>query len=242
MDKMFDYRLIPEFGGSPSDEPVIEWIQRVEMICELCKRTDIELILPLRLRGGALAVYRQLSKGEKTNFQQIKQALIKAYAPDSFGAYDRFVARRLQPGETVNEYLAELQQLDQLVGERRMICAFVSGLPQDVRRLLRASSRMDGMTLGELVDRVRAIMADTEQPEEVVAATKPAPVPAEARRNEVVCYKCSGPNHLSRDCLQGRSDAAFEQSSRRLRTIRCFRCKKTGHIASECSGNGMGEK
>ena len=68
MDRMFDYRLIPEFGGSPSDEPVIEWIQRVEMICELCRRTDVELILPLRLRGGALTVYQQLNKEEKTNF------------------------------------------------------------------------------------------------------------------------------------------------------------------------------
>ena len=68
MDRMFDYRLSPEFGGATTDEPTIQWIQRVEMICDLCKRTDVELILLLRLRGGALVVYQQLRKREEKEF------------------------------------------------------------------------------------------------------------------------------------------------------------------------------
>ena len=37
--------------------------------------------------------------------EQIKQALITAYAADAFNAYDQFVTRQLHPGETVDEFL-----------------------------------------------------------------------------------------------------------------------------------------
>lgn len=156
MERMFDYRQIPEFSGTTTDEPVIQWIQRIEMICDLCKRTDIELILQLCLQNGALAVYQQLNKKEKVSLQHIEQALIAPYAPDLFNTYGQIVARRLRPDEAANEYLADLQQLDLLIRDREMACDFVSGLSQHVRRLLRASTRMNAMTLEQLVARVGA--------------------------------------------------------------------------------------
>lgn len=54
-DRMFDYQLIPEFGGVAT---VIQWIRCVEMLCNLYKRTGVELILPLHLQNGDLAVYQ----------------------------------------------------------------------------------------------------------------------------------------------------------------------------------------
>ena len=48
-------------------------------------------VLPLRLRGGALAIYRQLSVEQKADAEQIRQALITAYATDAYNAYDLFV-------------------------------------------------------------------------------------------------------------------------------------------------------
>ena len=62
---------------------------------------NVERVLPLSLRGGALAIYRQLSTEQKADAEQIKQALITAYAADAFNAYDQFVTRKLRPGETV---------------------------------------------------------------------------------------------------------------------------------------------
>ena len=62
----------------------------------------VERILPLRLRGGALAIYRQLSAEQKADAEQIKQALITAYATDAFNAYDQFVTRQLCPDEMVD--------------------------------------------------------------------------------------------------------------------------------------------
>ena len=57
------------------------------MICNLCKRTDVELIWPLHLWGPNLAVYQQLNKEEKESLLHIKQALIAAYSPDSFNTW-----------------------------------------------------------------------------------------------------------------------------------------------------------
>ena len=154
-DKAFDVRLIPEFSGAATDMPIVEWIKNVELVCELCAMNKVERVLPLRLRGGALAMYRQLSEERKADTEKIKRALITAYGTDAFDAFDQFVARRLRQNETVDEFLAKLRRLVRLVGdllpECWLACAFVSGLPQHVRQLLRATSRMETMTADQLL-------------------------------------------------------------------------------------------
>ena len=117
-DKIFDVRLIPEFSGAATDMPIVEWVENIELVCELCAVKNVERVLPLRLRGGALAIYRQLSAEQKADAEQIKQALITAYAADAFNAYDQFVTRQLSPGETVDESFAELQRLARLAAVR----------------------------------------------------------------------------------------------------------------------------
>ena len=80
-----------------------------------------------------------------------------AFAPDPFVSFDTFVLHRLRPGETVDEYLGDLQELARLIEEntsdRWLGCAFVSGLPGPVRRQLRGSSRMEHMTLEQILAR-----------------------------------------------------------------------------------------
>ena len=67
---------------------------------------------------------------QKVDAEQIKQAHITAYATDAFNAYDQFVTQQLRPGETVDEFFAELQRLARLVGgplpECWLMCAFIS--------------------------------------------------------------------------------------------------------------------
>ena len=103
--KMFDVWLIPEFSGAATDMPIVEWVENVELVCELCAMKNVQRVLPLRLWGGALAIYRQLSVEQKVDAEQIKQALITAYTTDAFNAYDQFVTWQLLPGETVDEFL-----------------------------------------------------------------------------------------------------------------------------------------
>ena len=88
--KAFDIQLIPEFHGISSDHTVSEWFEQVELVCEMCG-VDVKRVLPFRLRGGALLVYRQLTHDQREDLQQVKQALLMAFVPDPFVAFDTFL-------------------------------------------------------------------------------------------------------------------------------------------------------
>ena len=110
----FDIKLIQEFDGSGD---IIAWLERVELVCELqVPPVDEKLVIPLRLTGGASAVYRQLADEDKKDIVKLRAALKRAFAVDKYAAYERFSTRRLCPGETVDVYLAELRQLATLFG------------------------------------------------------------------------------------------------------------------------------
>ena len=53
--QVFDVRLIPEFSGAVTAMPIVEWVENVELVCELCTMKNVEHVLPLRLQGGALS-------------------------------------------------------------------------------------------------------------------------------------------------------------------------------------------
>ena len=165
--KAFDIRLIPEFHDVSSDHTVSKWLEQVELTCEMSGVDNVERILPFMLRGGALSVYRRLTRDQREELQQVKKALLVAFAPDPFVVFDTFVSRRLRPGETVDEYLGDPQDLARLIEEntsdRWLSCAFVSGLLGPVRRQLRVSPRMEHMTLEQILARARALMMEVEE-------------------------------------------------------------------------------
>lgn len=94
---------------------MVEWIENVERVCELCEITKTEQILPLRLKGRALAVNRQLNKEQRTDSEQIKCALLTAFGTDHFMDYDQFQMQHVHPGKTVDVFLAELKKLAVLI-------------------------------------------------------------------------------------------------------------------------------
>ena len=171
--KVFDFQLIPEFHGVSSHHTVSEWLEQVEPVCEMCGVDNVERVLSLRLRGGALSVYRQLTRDQRKDLQQVKQALLVAFALDPFVAFDIFVSRRLRPGETVDEYFGDLQNLARLIEENTsdwwLSCAFVSGLLDPVRRQLRGSSRMEHMTQEQIFASARALMMEEVEVDKSVA-------------------------------------------------------------------------
>ena len=170
----FDIQLIFEFHGVSSDHKVSEWLEQVELVCKICGVDNVERVLPLRLKGGALSVNRRLTHDQREDLQQVKQALLVAFAPNPFVAFDTFALCRLGPGETVDEYLGDLQDLAHLIEEntsdRWLSCAFVSGLPGPVRRHLHGSSRMEHMTLEQILARAQALMTEEAEVDEPVAA------------------------------------------------------------------------
>ena len=214
----FDARLIPEFGGSAD---VVEWLQRAEMLCQL-RGVPVMSVLPLRLTGGAFAVWSQLPTASRGSLEVVRSALFAAFALDEHAAYEAFSTRRLQPGESADVFLADLRRLAALFGgmpERGLRCAFVAGLPEGVRQTLRAGSRAEGLDLDSVLARARALLSDAR----VTASA------AAVRWNQP-----SSPSpRLQAPCVQ---------ELRRAR--RCWTCGRTGHFAATCPqrpGNGAGE-
>ena len=98
-----ELRLIPEFSGDATQN-VVEWMEKAELVCNLRDIAHFESVIPLRLTGGAFAVYQQLPDADKRENGKITKALRTAFSVDSFTAYEQFVGRRLHPGETVDVF------------------------------------------------------------------------------------------------------------------------------------------
>ena len=127
----FSPKLIPLFDGTDAGQSVVEWVEKAELVCRLSGVRNIACVVPMRLSGGAYAVYHQLSEEKRADFACIKDVLYTAFALSPVTAYKQFAARHLQLGETVDVYLAELHKLATQFGgmtERGLVCAFIAGL------------------------------------------------------------------------------------------------------------------
>ncbi|XP_043222134.1 uncharacterized protein LOC122381710 [Amphibalanus amphitrite] len=128
------------------------------MLCQL-RGVAAETVIPLRLAGGAFHVWSQLPAASRCSLTAVRDALQAAFALDEYAAYEAFAARRLMPGESADVFLADLRRLAALFGgvpERALACAFVAGLPDSVRQMIRAGCRADGLDLSSVLARARA--------------------------------------------------------------------------------------
>ena len=219
-------------------------------MCNLRDISHLESVISLRLTGGAFAVYQQLPDADKQNVGEITKALRTAFAVDSFTAYDQFVTRRLQPGETVDVFLVELRRLAVLFGglsDKMFAFAFVAGLPDTVKQLLRAGSRMDELPLAHILTRARAVLTDEIGVAADVSAMTIGPDASVKRADAtLLCFQCNQQIHLARDCLLRRKGrgGAYGRSGRCSGRggARCYRCDGLGHFAPSCPGNENGER
>ncbi|KRY78041.1 hypothetical protein T4A_12352 [Trichinella pseudospiralis] len=202
---------------------VVEWLEKVELVCKLRDSSDVAGVIPLRLTGGAFAVYLQLNSQERSSIDKFKEALLAAFPADPFVAYDQFVSRKLGPDESPDVFLAELRRLATLFGgisEKALACAFVAGLPENVRQLLRAGSRMEDLGLNQILTRARVIITD-ERPVDAPNAclsARGSDVRGSTAPPGQRCFECGGPNHFARDCLarrQGGDPGAVNSASHR---------------------------
>ncbi|KAF0307742.1 Retrovirus-related Pol polyprotein from transposon 297 [Amphibalanus amphitrite] len=158
----FDARLIPEFDGAGD---VVQWHTRAQMLCEL-RGASLAAVLPLRLTGGAFAVWSQMPVADRGSADAVRDALFTAFAPDPFTAYEAFVSRRLQHGESADVFLADLRRLAALFGgvpDRMLVCAFVAGLPETTRQVIRAGTRAESLELASVLARARAVLSDEQR-------------------------------------------------------------------------------
>ena len=224
-------------------------IDKSELVCHLRGVTDLETVILLKLTDGAFSVYKQLSEEKKKDAEAVKKALISAFSSDMFLAYEQFTSRRLKAGEAVDVYLADLRNLSDLfdgLSEKALTCAFVAGLPDAVRQLLRASARIESLTLEETLARTRAVMKkDYSCVSAVAVAAKnenPGGNVRQGKQEMITCYECGEFNHIARDCVQRKRRSNRSRDSQERTSIKCFRCNGFGHRAASCAGNEQGEK
>jgi hypothetical protein len=155
--------VIAKFEGG-SNEEVVEWIKKVELIASLQVVQDTAKFIPLFLHGAAFSVYDQLPADQKCDYEAVKKALISAFSLSKFQAYDRFRRRNLQSGESVDAYLADLRRLLSLMqasDESVLVCQFVAGLPQEVASQVKALQPTDaGVT--NLLNSTKSVLADRD--------------------------------------------------------------------------------
>jgi len=217
--------IIQQFDGSTD---FAEWVQKLELVATLQKVGNLAAFLPLFLTGGAFAVYQGLSNDAKSSYESVKAALTSAFSLNRFSAYEQFVTRRLRQGESVDVYLAELTKLATLIeespSERLLQCAFVSGLPSDVKRQLLAACSLSDLPLQSITEKARCLLLSRDPCCASVAESGHS-ASARSERRRLVCFACGTEGHISRDCSQKATAVAKRK---------CHACGHFGHLASGC--------
>uniref|UniRef100_A0A5S6QC95 CCHC-type domain-containing protein n=1 Tax=Trichuris muris TaxID=70415 RepID=A0A5S6QC95_TRIMR len=225
-------KLIPEFDGS--SHIVAEWLRKAESACQLCGITDVARAIGLRLTGAAFEVFDQMAPEERGNLEKVKERLLAAFAPDPFMAFREFKARRLRDGEIPDGFLAGLRRLALLAGgvsARVLASAFIDGLPERTQEMVRSGTRVETLSLDELLARARAMLAaepssSDVKPELAAGVSITAPAPG-SPTSDWRCYACGGVNHFARECPTRHRD----------RGATVGRTQKQNRKASQMSGN-----
>ena len=131
-DKIKITDVLQSFDGTGD---ISEWWKRYETISKIKKLTieDMAALLPLLLRESAFLIYDKIEEDDKVDLAKVKSRLFEAFSISRFAAWEKLQTRKLQRGENIDAYFAEIQRLAELAGCKDATCtAFVCGLPDSV--------------------------------------------------------------------------------------------------------------
>ena len=236
----FDLKLIPLFDGSDSGQSIVECFEKQSWYVDWVGGSISNVSSWCVCQAAHMPC---TSNWEVHKYRVHKDNTIHSLALDPFATLKQFTVRRLQPGETVNVFLAEPHSLAVLFGgmsDHCLQCAFIAGLPEHAEELLQASSRMEDLDLSHVLAWARTILKNcTGVTEQASMATQSAQCTSKETDAPLRCYKCDGPNHRAIDCLLG-CETFRRAGVKPWRTVMCYQCQQCGHIAQYCPGNKQG--
>ena len=248
------------------DGDISEWLLKFEVVCRLQKLGNFFQTVPLFLEGKAFSIYTQLPPATQADDQLLKDALLSAFAINSFDAYSEFVRRRLRDGETPEVFVADLRRLLSICGlntDHLVRHAFVEGLPSGMAATIRSHMLSYPLTsLPEMIQQAKIHLAAPvmhgsgaalpENPPRTAFGRPPGPSNVQGGMQHAMggasastgirnCFNCGQPGHYSKFCPQGRSPMP--------RPLVCYRCGQEGHVSRFCTapapasrgGNGHGK-
>lgn len=184
------FKFVQPFTG---EGDIMLWLDKLTLVCARLKETPVD-VLPLLLEGPAFAVFNEMPEEKKTSGEAIMAVLKEAFGLNGFSAFEQLTTRQWRAGEPVEVFLAALRRLAKLASvesDALLRRAFIVGLPLSVSRGLRTMAKVDTLPLADIVDRARALMAES-----AVSATAAVSAASTDKRR---CFRCNGP-HLIRDC------------------------------------------
>ena len=129
-----DKLKLKEFTGSGASQGEI-WFKKFELASQIneWKDEDCLLQLPYHLSGAAASWYGSLDAATKGNWPKLKKAFESFFLQKepAIVTEQKLMARKLQPGESLEDYLADIVELGARVGRdsSSLSSIFLNGLP-----------------------------------------------------------------------------------------------------------------
>ena len=157
-----DKLKIKEFTGSGSI-PAEQWWQKFQIATEINKWKDEDLIhqLPFHLSGAALSWYSTIPNDKQADWAQLKAEFEKFFLKQepALVTESKLLSRKMKPGETLEEYVADLTELGSKLGKSigSLATNFLNGLPSQAMRDFVVST--DSHTIDSYKNRARIYLA-----------------------------------------------------------------------------------
>ena len=241
---------------------VLEWLQGVELIAKMTGVKDLACLIPIYLKGGARAVYAQMSDEDKKDAEKIKKRLKEAFCCSAFLAYKKLISSTWK-GEPVCTYVNELRHLANLSGfeesaaEKLVKLAFITGFPDSISIALKQFDSSNELGTDVVVARAQIIVENgavqAGSSGEIGAVASGGPVVLSSEVGAVALSRRHEPPRRQETGLRG-GRAGFRPGPRPgvrcfncngphyvrdcpNKTVKCYACGQEGHVASQCSGN-----
>ena len=257
----FFLRQLGTFKGEYNAEAISEWVSKVDLLKDILKASDAEIIrlLPLRLSTRALDFVRtfQSTKAQSDQtWKNLKDALLTQFggkveptqlvnrlqqarmAPNThvrdFGLLVSHLARTAYPELLSATDSVPQQNLQRSMFNRIALEQFVAGIPHLLSRPILENRITDFQTAVELAAHHEEINSRFLKSATIHAMHELVPTaPLEASAASGDPGSGSGGTSSGHRGPQGRPHRRSGPYNRR-RPIECFRCHKTGHIKREC--------